>query len=140
MQANLPNLLIPNRFCVWRISASRVDLLHRLAYYANGMSIALWGVREIRRTAMLRVTVVESSRIAVTLRAEGRLTGPWVEELRTACDVHSSPDEVQLYLELEDISFADVAGVELLKELRNRGVSLVRTTPFLAEQLKEGTS
>ena len=89
---------------------------------------------------MLRVTVVESSRIAVTLRAEGRLTGPWVEELRTACDVHSSPDEVQLCLELGDISFADAAGVELLKELRNRGVSLVRTTPFLAEQLKEGTS
>jgi ABC-type transporter Mla MlaB component len=88
---------------------------------------------------MLRVTVVESSRSAVTLRAEGRLTGPWVEELRTACEVHSSPDEVQVSLDLGDISFADAAGVELLKELRDRGISLVRTTPFLAEQLKEGT-
>ena len=89
---------------------------------------------------MLRITVVESSKIAVTLRVEGRITGPWVEELRWACNVHTFPDEVQLSLELADISFADAPGIALLKELRNRGVSLMRTTPFLAEQLKDGTS
>jgi hypothetical protein len=89
---------------------------------------------------MLRITVVESSKIAVTLRAEGRITGPWVEELRTACHVHTIPDEVQLSLELADISFADAAGIALLRELRNGGVDLIRTSPFLAEQLKEGTS
>ena len=89
---------------------------------------------------MLRITVVESSRIAVTLRLEGRLTGPWVEELRMACDVHSSPDDVQLSLELADISFADAAGIALLRELRSRGVGLIRATPFLAEQLKDGSS
>jgi hypothetical protein len=89
---------------------------------------------------MLRVTVIESSETAVTLRVEGRITGPWVEELRTACSVHSFPDEVQLSLELADISFADAAGIELLKELRDRGADLTHTTPFLAEQLKVGTS
>jgi len=89
---------------------------------------------------MLRITVVESSKIAVTLRAEGRITGPWVEELRTACNVHTFPDEVQLSLELADISFADAAGIALLRELRNRGVDLIHTTPFLAEQLKDGAS
>lgn len=89
---------------------------------------------------MLRITVVESSKIAVTLRVEGRITGPWVEELRKACNLHTFSDEVQLFLELEDISFADAAGIALLRELRNRGVGLIRTTPFLAEQLKDGTS
>ena len=88
---------------------------------------------------MLRITVVESSKIAVTLRVEGRITGPWVEELRTACNVHTFPDEVQLSLELADISFADAEGIALLRDLRDRGVGLVRTTPFLAEQLKEET-
>ena len=88
---------------------------------------------------MLRITVVESSKIAVTLRAEGRITGPWVEELRTACHVHTFPEGVQLFLELADISFADAMGIALLKELRNRGVGLMRTAPFLAEQLKDGT-
>jgi len=91
-------------------------------------------------TAMLRISVVESSKIAVTLRVEGRITGPWVEELRTACNVHTFPDEVQLSLELADISFADAAGIALLRELRNRGVGLIGTTPFLAEQLKNATS
>jgi hypothetical protein len=89
---------------------------------------------------MLRITVVYSSKIAVTLRVEGRITGPWVEELRTACSVHTFPDDVQLSLELTDISFADTAGIALLRELRSRGVGLIRPTPFLAERLKDGTS
>jgi hypothetical protein len=89
---------------------------------------------------MLRVTVVESSRSAVTLRVEGRIAGPSVEELRRACDVHNVADEVQLSLELADVSFADVAGIGLLKELRSRGVGLLRTNPFMAEQLKDGAS
>jgi ABC-type transporter Mla MlaB component len=89
---------------------------------------------------MLRITVVESSKTAVTLRVEGRITGPWVEELRTACNLHTFSDEVQLSLELADISFADAAGIALLRELRNCGVGLIRTAPFLAEQLKERTS
>ncbi len=89
---------------------------------------------------MLRITVVESSKFAVTLRVEGRITGPWVEELRTACNVHTFPDNVQLSLELADISFADAAGVALLRELRGRGAGFINTTPFLAEQLKDGSS
>ncbi|HEY6846338.1 MAG TPA: hypothetical protein VI320_09015 [Terracidiphilus sp.] len=89
---------------------------------------------------MLRITIVESSKIAVTLRIEGRITGPWVEELRTACNVHTVPDDVQLSVDLADISFADAAGIALLRELRTRGVGLIRATPFLAEQLKEGAS
>jgi ABC-type transporter Mla MlaB component len=87
---------------------------------------------------MLRVTVVESSRSAVTLRVEGRITGSWVEELRRACDVHTIPEQIQLSLDLADISFADAAGIVLLKELRSRGVGLLRTNPFMAEQLKDG--
>jgi hypothetical protein len=106
----------------------------------NGISIAQSNPKESLRTAMLRITIVESSKVAVTLRVEGRITGPWVEELRTACNVHTFPDDVQLSLELADISFADNAGVALLRELQTRGVGLIRTAPFLAEQLKEGAS
>jgi ABC-type transporter Mla MlaB component len=85
---------------------------------------------------MLRVTVVESSRSAATLRVEGRITGSSVEELRRACDVHTFADEVQLSLELADVSFADATGIALLKELRSRGVGLMRANTFIAEQLK----
>ena len=89
---------------------------------------------------MLRVTVVESSGSAVTLRVEGRVTGSWVDELRRTCDVHSVPDAVQLSLDLADVSFADGAGIVLLKELRSRGVGLIRINPFMVEQLKDRAS
>jgi hypothetical protein len=89
---------------------------------------------------MLRITVVESSRSAVTLRVEGRITGSSVQELRTACAVHASADEVRLSLELADVSFADAEGILLLKELGSRGVGLKRANPFMAERLKEGAS
>lgn len=112
----------------------------RVAYFAIGMSSALSGPEEIRCTAMLRITVLESSKNAVTLRVEGRIAGPWVEELRHACNVFTPSKQVQLFLEIADTSFADAAGIALLKELRDRGVGLMRATPFLAEQLKDGTS
>ena len=76
----------------------------------------------------------------MTLRVEGRITGSSVEVLRRTCDVHTFPDEVQLSLELADVSFADTAGILLLKELGSRGVGLKRANPFMAEQLKEGAS
>jgi hypothetical protein len=89
---------------------------------------------------MLRITVVESSASAVTLRVEGRIAGPWVEELRTTCNVHTGPDLVQLHLELEDVSFADAAGVACLKELGAQGVGLFRASPFLTELFKSDSS
>ena len=88
---------------------------------------------------MLRITIVESSREAVRLRVEGRVTG-WVEELRRACELHALCDEVGLTLDLADVSFVDSAGVELLKELRGRCVTLLSPSSFVAEQLKRVAS
>lgn len=86
---------------------------------------------------MLRITVVESNMRAVTLRVEGRVAGPWVEELRTTCNVHTAPDPIQLHLGLEDVSFADAAGIACLKELRDQGVGLDHVSPFLRELFQE---
>jgi anti-anti-sigma regulatory factor len=99
---------------------------------------------------MLRIKVVDLSESAVVLRLEGRITGAWVEELRRTCAAHrfaahcftghTFPDEVQLSLELSDVSFADAAGIALLKELRSRGADLIRPIQFIAERLKDTPS
>ena len=99
---------------------------------------------------MLRITVVDLSDSVVVLRLEGGITGCWVEELRRTCAAHifaahtfaahTFADEVQLSLELSKVSFADAAGIALLKELRSRGADLIRPTPFVAEQLKDRPS
>jgi hypothetical protein len=86
---------------------------------------------------MLRITIVESNPRAVTLRVEGRVTGPWLEELRTSCNLHTGPDPIQLHLELEDVSFVDDAGIAYLKELRDQGVGLYHVSPFLRELFHE---
>jgi anti-anti-sigma regulatory factor len=85
---------------------------------------------------MLRITVVESSSKAVRLRVEGRVTARWVEELRISCDAHALSDGIRLILDLADVSFVDAAGIEFLKELRARCVTLLSPSPFVAEQLK----
>ena len=99
---------------------------------------------------MLRITVVDLSDSVVVLRVEGRIVGCWVEELRRTCAAHAFAahtfaahtfaDEVQLSLELSDVSFVDAAGIALLKELRSGGADLIRPTPFIAESLKDGPS
>lgn len=85
---------------------------------------------------MLRITVVESSSGAVRLRVEGRLTGRWVEELRRTCDLQGLSDGIRLTLDLSDVSFADAAGIELLKELRIGLITLLSPSSLVAEQLK----
>ena len=85
---------------------------------------------------MLKITVVESSSEAVRLRVEGRLTGRWVEELRRTCDLQGLNDGIRLTLDLADVSFADASGIELLKELRMRLITLLSPSSLLAEQLK----
>ena len=64
------------------------------------------------------------------------MTGRWVDELRRACDLHALSNGIWLILDLADVSFADAAGIELLKELRIRLVTLLSTSSLVAEQLK----
>jgi len=89
-----------------------------------------------RERGAMKISVVESSSVAVRLRVEGRLTGPWVDELSRACELQGLKDGVRLTLDLADVSFADAAGIELLKELRFRLVALVNLSSLVAEQLK----
>jgi hypothetical protein len=63
-----------------------------------------------------------------------------VEELRKTCNVRAIPHPVQLFLELEDVSFADDAGVACLKELRDEGVGLSHVSPFLTELFKNDSA
>jgi hypothetical protein len=84
----------------------------------------------------MKITVVESSSLAVRLRVEGRLMGLWVEELRKTCDLQGLREGIRLTLDLADVSFADAAGIELLKELRTRSVTLLNPSSLVAEKLK----
>jgi hypothetical protein len=71
----------------------------------------------------------------ITLKLEGRVVGPWVKEVRTICELLSH-DTRALSLDLSEVTFADADGVELLANLKQRGVMLTKIRPFVTEQLK----
>jgi hypothetical protein len=71
---------------------------------------------------------------------EGRVTDRWVEELRKTCDLQGLGDGIRLTLDLADVAVVDAAGIELLKELKHRCVTLLNPTSLVAEQLKDAAS
>jgi hypothetical protein len=77
---------------------------------------------------------VDTGRDDMVLRLEGQIIGPWVEELQRTC--HWLRAGRAIALDLADVSFVERRGIELLRELRGRGVPLLNCTPFVAEQLK----
>ena len=83
---------------------------------------------------MLKITRVGTLNQEVTLRLDGRVTGPWVELLRTSAESVVKVG-MRLTLDLENICYVDCEGVGLIKNLINRGI-LVKNVPFfVAEQI-----
>jgi hypothetical protein len=66
-----------------------------------------------------------------TLVVEGRLAGPWVDELRSAAKSQQRP----FALDLAGLSYADEAGVTLLGQLVADGAEVARTTAYVTTLL-----
>ena len=83
---------------------------------------------------MLKITRVASLNQEVTLRLDGRVTGPWVELLRTSAESVVKVGK-RLTLDLENICYVDCEGVGLIKNLISRGTSVKNVPLFVAEQI-----
>jgi len=89
---------------------------------------------------VLRISVREESDAEnVVLVLEGRVIGPWVEELRATCAPHLK-DRRSLILDLAGVSFADAEGIELLAGLIERQITVTNPSPFLRQQLQPNGS
>jgi anti-anti-sigma regulatory factor len=85
---------------------------------------------------MLRISWVEvdSSDSIRTLKLEGRLLGPWVDELRRVCgELPVSPSGLRV--DLAAVTFIDSCGVKLVNDLIQRGATIVGSSGFIAELL-----
>ena len=70
---------------------------------------------------MLRITIATNQN-AKTLRVEGRLTGPWVDELeRTWRGATSDPAAVQVWVDLTDVTFVGEDGKRLMEVMYGEG-------------------
>jgi ABC-type transporter Mla MlaB component len=83
---------------------------------------------------MLRVTPIQTGR-ATTLRLEGNLSGPWVDELRQ-CWVKLVEQEVVVEVDLRALSFLDPKGTALLLGMKRRGARLFGGSVFIDSLLR----
>jgi anti-anti-sigma regulatory factor len=84
-------------------------------------------------TAVLKIT--ESCAQGVgTLKLEGKILAPWIEEVRSACTASTKKHSATL-LDLSGVSFVDLAGARLLHELVASGIRIVTPSRFVAELL-----
>jgi len=81
---------------------------------------------------MLRIEAVRANQ-EETVRATGRLAGPWVAELQRSLASRDCLEPV--VLDLTDVSFVDRAGLEFLRTLRHDARIHLRCSAFVAEQL-----
>ena len=85
---------------------------------------------------MLKISIISDSDQAIQFQLEGKLVGPWVEELQRLSHEALSYQKA-VSLDLERVSFVDSRGVTLLRDLARRQVSQVNCSQFVSQQLKE---
>ena len=88
---------------------------------------------------VLRISITDDSKENVRLVLEGRLVGPWVDELRKQSEQALSEAKT-LTLDLAQVLFVDARGAALLRELAIRQVEHVNCSTFLSQRLEETTT
>ena len=85
---------------------------------------------------MLKISIISDSDQAIQFQLEGKLVGPWVEELQRLSNEALSQQKT-VSLDLEKVRFVDPRGVTLLRDLAKRQVSELNCSQFVSQQLKE---
>ena len=89
---------------------------------------------------MLRITITTRPD-GVTILLEGRLAGPWVEELaRCWKSLMAAQDGGSACVQLDAVTFVDAAGKELLRTIHEQGATLAASgcmTRAILEEIRK---
>jgi ABC-type transporter Mla MlaB component len=87
---------------------------------------------------MLRITLHDSAR-ELRFKLEGKLSGPWVEELHQCWRTAASTTAGRITsLDLSEVDFVDADGQSLLSDMHRQGVRLDAATPLIQALVAEG--
>ena len=84
---------------------------------------------------MLRLTRIASTHRTQTIKFEGKLLDPWVDEVSKACAAVPDPSS-RINLDLSGLIFVDAAGERLLRDLIAQGIEVVACSSYVAELLR----
>jgi hypothetical protein len=85
---------------------------------------------------VLKISVIGDSDQAIEFALEGKLVGPWVDELRRLSHEALSQKK-SVSLNLENVWFVDAKGAALLRDLSRRQVSQHHCSQFVMQQVRE---
>ena len=85
---------------------------------------------------MLKISVIDDSDQAVEFALEGKIVGPWVDELRRLSQDALARNK-SISLNLEHVWFVDARGAALLRDLAGKQVSQLNCSQFVRQQVKE---
>jgi hypothetical protein len=86
---------------------------------------------------MLKITIHDSAS-ELRFRLEGKLCGPWVEELRQCWQTAASITEGRsTVLDLREVDFVNPEGQSLMADMCHRGVTLLAVTPLIQSLIEE---
>ncbi len=85
---------------------------------------------------MLKITTTLEDATQCELKLEGKLLADWISELQDVC-LTAFAAHKRLRLDLSGLTFADVAGAIVLRELIRQGTTIANVSPFVGELLKE---
>jgi hypothetical protein len=92
---------------------------------------------EAAGATMLRITANET-KDSLFVKLEGKLAGPWVDELAKCLQSCENREEARaLRVDLAGLTFVDVRGKELLRDLCLRGTELVATGCLMRAMIAE---
>ena len=75
---------------------------------------------------MLKVTTTDQDR-TITFKLEGRLAGPWVEEVHRVWLDATNCSWVGFVVDLRSVTFIDIPGRALLSDMSRSGAELIAT-------------
>jgi hypothetical protein len=88
---------------------------------------------------MLKITILDSA-AELRFRLEGRLSGPWVGELRQCWRTAASTvGERATVVDLGEVDFIDPEGHKLIAEMHEQGMRLLAATPLIQAMVDEIT-
>jgi RNA polymerase sigma-70 factor (ECF subfamily) len=83
---------------------------------------------------VLKISVTSDSDVSIHFQLEGKLIGPWVEELRQLSNTALLGNKT-VTLDLNKLWFTDLEGAGLLRDLHQRQVSQINCSQFITQQL-----
>jgi anti-anti-sigma regulatory factor len=84
---------------------------------------------------MLKIVSNDAASSSVVLKLEGKVIGPWVEEVRRISEKIFTSGRT-LTFDLSEVTYVDREGVQLFRALRDQQARFLNCSGFVAELLR----